>query len=380
MEPKMSEATTVPTAQTMTVTDELKKAIDAAVNPNDMREILRAELERQIAAAAGPEAAAAVAAADQKIVDAAAAAQAAADAENAKNSSADEPLLQRTEIIGGREFLFEATTEAELDRVILNAYKVAYATQENNAPEVQVDPVAARQAAEKAAADDAAAKVELELRFKRGEISTADYIEQSGALKDYLAKQGVPLDELRATVEQGRDNKTVLSWQQATEQFLNGPAGSDWPGGNQNLKIIGLKIAEMGLVDAEDKVGALAAAYNAMKQEKLVFKNEEIPVAAVTPAAAATTAAAATPATTPAAAAAATSSAAPILQTPRMSSGMFGASSGVGEGVSAPAPKGDVKIDPNATPEEILAAWKAQQIASGVNPNDAFIDTFKGRR
>ena len=31
---------------------------------------------------------------------------------------------------------------------------------------------------------------ELELKFKRGEINTQEYLEQSGAVSDYLSSQG----------------------------------------------------------------------------------------------------------------------------------------------------------------------------------------------
>lgn len=374
----------MPMSEPMQLTDELKKAVQDATSPDAIRDAMHAELARQVEAGGADEVAAAQAVAAQKVLDAAAAAQVAADAENAGTATTETPF-SRTEIIGGREFTFEAATELELERLVNNAFKVAYAVQDTDTPEVQVDPVVARANAEKAAADDAAAKVELELRFKRGEISTADYIEQSGAMKDYLAKQGVPLDELRNTVEESRNKSYELSWQQATEQFLHGPAGSDWPGGPSNLKIIGLKIAEMGLVDATDKVAALAAAYNAMKQEKLIFKNDEVipnPTAAELAAKAAADAATAATAaaTATAAAASAATRSTTVQKTPQTASGFFGASSGVGEGVSAPAPKGDVKIDPNATPEQILAEWKTQQLAAGKNPDQAFMETFGSKR
>jgi hypothetical protein len=37
-------------------------------------------------------------------------------------------------------------------------------------------------------------------------------------------------------------------------------------------------------------------------------------------------------------------------------------------------------INPNATPAEIIAAWKAQKIAEGIDPNEAFVEQFKSQR
>ena len=102
--------------------------------------------------------------------------------------------------------------------------------------------------------------------------------------------------------------------------------------------------------------------------------------AVVVPPAADPAAAAAAAAQAAADANARAAAAAEAAKRPAASSAMFGMSSGVGEGVSAPAPKGNVKIDPNATPEQLIAEWKAQNIAAGKDPNAAFMETFSGRR
>lgn len=120
------------------------------------------------------------------------------------------------------------------------------------------------------------AKAELELRFKRGEISTSDYLEQSGAMEQYLAKQGIPLEELRASVQEKQGERTVQSWQDATNEFLNSPEGRTWPGGQENLKKVGELIQQMSAADAEDKVAALTAAYRYMKENDLVAANPEL--------------------------------------------------------------------------------------------------------
>jgi len=42
------------------------------------------------------------------------------------------------------------------------------------------------------------------------------------------------------------------------------------------------------------------------------------------------------------------------------------------------APK-RVEITPNATPQEIMAAWKAQLQANGEDVDDAFVEKFLGK-
>ena len=356
--------------------DELNKAIQGSLDPAAISALVMAEATKQRDAAS-------TAAADQAAADKAAADKVAAEV------VATDAGFTRTLTIGGREFTFDAPSELELERAVNNALLVAYSLQNTEAPAAAEIVVSAADAA-KAAEAEVVAKAELELKFKRGEISAKEYIEQSGAIKSYLEEQGVPLDELRASIDQNRSNTFEKSWEQATVEFLKTGGGSDWPGGEKNLELIGLKIGALNLVDAEDKVAALAQAWSSMKESKMYFPYEAPATETAAPAVAAA-AVVVPPAADPAAAAAAAAqaaadanaraaAAAEAAKRPAASSAMFGMSSGVGEGVSAPAPKGDVKIDPNASPAEIIAAWKAQTIAAGKDPNAAFMETFSGRR
>jgi hypothetical protein len=118
------------------------------------------------------------------------------------------------------------------------------------------------------------AKAELELKFKRGEISTEEFLAQSGAIESYLEQQGIPLDTLKEVAQERQDTRILQSWQDATNEFLNG-AGSDWPGGDANLKRIGQIIQEQGWEDTPDKVSALVAAYRHMQENNLVATNTE---------------------------------------------------------------------------------------------------------
>lgn len=357
----MSEETRVLPAVTMN--EDLTKAIAEATSPEAIRAAVVAEATKQGLATA--DAAALQAAADKVVAD-----KAAADALAATTSE-----FKRTETIGGREFTFEASSELELERMVSNALRVAYAVQETPATSVAeavVDPAIAQKAAE----DAAAAKAELELQFKRGDISAADYIEKSGAMEDYLAKKGVPLDALKAVVTKNQEDSESQSWADAVEAFKAGP-GSDWPGGDRNLQIIGLVIASKpDLLNATDKVAALAQAYASMKSTGMVFPFEA-------PASAAAVVAAPAAAVVPAAAAAVVA-ATPVVvpKVASTSSSLFGASSGVGasSGAAAPAAAAKTDIPADATPAEIIDAWKKQQLAAGKDPNAEFVSTFAAHR
>ena len=357
----------------LVMTDELAKAIKDTLDPASLKQLILAEAERQ--ATAAQDAATTQAAAD--------AAKAAADAAaKAAETPAD---FSRTETIGGREFAFTATSELELERMITQAYKVAYGVQ----PTQTVPDVVEVSDADKAAiaAAQAAEKAELELKFKRGDISASEYIEQSGAIKEYLEKVGIPLDELRNTVEQGRNKAFEQSWEQATEEFLHSAAGADWPGGEKNTELIGLKMAALGLVNADDKVAAMAQAYQALKAEGMLFAVETSTDDSATQLAAAqkivddarAAATAAATATTTAAAPAAAATPAPTTPT---SSSLFGASSGVGAGVGTTerAVSAQIQIPKDASPEEILQIWKNATVAAGKSPDDAFRDHFNQKR
>lgn len=359
--------------KSVTMTDELAKAVSAALDPADIRAAILAEAEKQGVAAE-------TLAADQAAAEKAAADKLAADNAASANVPA---VFTRTEIIGGKEFKFEGASQNEVDNLALNAYKIAYAVQPT--PErvetVAVDPAIAAAEAQRIADENAAAQAELELKFKRGEISTADYLEQSGAMDTYLAKKGIPLASIKQAVEQNEAVAFKQSWVDATEQFKNSPAGSDWPGGEQNTNLLRMKLAEMGLIDAEDKAAAIAAAYADMKAKNMVYPVERAatPLSPAEQAIAEATAAAAQIAADKAAAAEALRLAS--VRQPSKSSSIFGASSGIGAPAAASASAAtQVDIPKEASPEEIIAAWKQSVVASGQNPDDTFKSQFSARR
>jgi hypothetical protein len=98
-----------------------------------------------------------------------------------QHKAADDPTtFTRTETIGGKPITFEATSELELERAVQGALKAAAELQQPAPVEIDYHKVG------RDAAVRAAERADLDLKFKRGEISTPEYLEQSGAVKDYL--------------------------------------------------------------------------------------------------------------------------------------------------------------------------------------------------
>jgi hypothetical protein len=128
----------------------------------------------------------------------------------------------------------------------------------------------------------AAAKADLELRFKRGELSTAEYLEQSGAFAEAIEKMlGAPIEDIVETFQKTSGEKFVQSWQTATTEFFQTDEGRTWPGGEANKNKLG-EVLQMKLeggttlADLPDKVQAMKAAYEYMKQENLLVENPDL--------------------------------------------------------------------------------------------------------
>jgi len=193
-------------------------------------------------------------------------------------ASTTEREFTRTEVIGGREFTFTGPSESALSASIEGA-KVAAAEFEN----AQARDDSGRFVGRNADGDDGGAEIarqtELELQFRRGEISVKEYIEQSGAVTEFLESQGVPLDELREVAGLRQAHAFEQDWVAATETFLAGPGG-DWPGGNANKTNLQNALVALGLMDADDKVGALVQAYEYMKQNNALIPYEQANVSA----------------------------------------------------------------------------------------------------
>lgn len=184
----------------------------------------------------------------------------------------------KTVTIAGKTHVFEAATEAEADAQLLAFFRQNFGNQPTEQPaERPRDSDTGRFVA--ARTDDPVAAADLELKFKRGELSSQEYLEQSGAIRTYLESQGVPIEELRASVEEKQDARVAKSWQDATAEFLNSSSGQDWPGGPQNLKTMQVVLQRMNAAD-NPSVDNLALAYEYMKQHDLVAENPELTIRA----------------------------------------------------------------------------------------------------
>jgi hypothetical protein len=171
---------------------------------------------------------------------------------------------------------FEGDSELEVEKAI-GDYMRAKINQPEARTDVQPRDEQGRFTADQGRADEnAVQRAELDMRFKRGEISTEEYLTASGAIERYLEEQGVPLEDLKASVAEKQAERYEQSWQDATKEFLNSSEGRSWPGGQENLQRVGTLIQKMGNENAQDKVGALTAAYRYMKVNDLVASNPEL--------------------------------------------------------------------------------------------------------
>ena len=182
--------------------------------------------------------------------------------------------LTRTVTVNGVAHTLEGTDEASLTRAEVELYKHVFANAKTADPTrdergrfaadgKRDEDVAQREAAE------AVRQSDLELKFKRGEITTARYLADSGAIEKHLANQGIDMDVLR--------NTTVAhSWEAAVIEFKNSEIGSSWEGGPENLQYVRDQIEIYNLIDTPDKVGALRAIYLDMKANGKVVPNADV--------------------------------------------------------------------------------------------------------
>ena len=352
------------------MTAELSDAVSKAISATDIRVLLIAEAEKQMAEKTQLDAA--QAAATQAATD-----KAAADAAVLAAAQAEPEIFKRTSVIGGQEFHFEASTEAELDRQELNALKVAY-TLKANAPAQEVVPDAAAVAAAQAA--EVAAKAELERKFRLNEISAAEYITQSGAVKSYLEAQGISLEALKERTEDSIGKKLEQSWKEAGEEFQR--LTPSWAGGDRNFQILTTSNSGHGPF-GRSRIKSKRFKRRMLKCRKtgLYFPEGDAVVAAAAPDANAVVAKAAADAAAAQAVATARAAAAAVVEKARStSSSLFGQSSGTsGAPIVSPAVVAAKAVIPaNATPEEILAAYHAEQMAQGKDPNQVFLESHRG--
>lgn len=176
--------------------------------------------------------------------------------------------LGKVVVLNGVKHILEATDEAGLLRAESELYREALQPQQSDTAEPLAQP---RDSSGRfVSAEEAAALASLELDFKRGSISTDEYLTRSGAIERHLEAQGISPDALREV----SNEQFAQSWASATEEFKS--RHPEWAGGENNRDVIGQILADNNLVDAEDKVAALEAAYNAARENGLLVANPEL--------------------------------------------------------------------------------------------------------
>ena len=169
-------------------------------------------------------------------------------------------------LVDGKSLEFAGPTELDVERAIGDYFRGEQAARESG-------ETTTRQAAttETESPEQIQNRVETELRFRRGELSVKEYIEQSGAVKEYLADQGVDMESLRQVSGQNFER----SWASATEEFMQTPEGQTWEGGEENKNIIGKIIADADLVD-EPSVDTLQRAVRFARENHMLVSNPEL--------------------------------------------------------------------------------------------------------
>jgi hypothetical protein len=180
----------------------------------------------------------------------------------APDAAAGTGTVSRVVNVGGGKRLFTASSVPELERNIAEAIQTWEASGGDANAGTQRSTVQARDPKTGQFIDptNPAVIADLRARLVRGEITSEEFIAAQPQLLDSVMKERYNIDP-----EKVQGERFTNGWADATEKFLNSEAGADWPGGDANKKIIGLKLAELGLIDAEDKVAALTTAYNELK-------------------------------------------------------------------------------------------------------------------
>lgn len=179
--------------------------------------------------------------------------------------------LAKTVVVNGQKHFVEGATEVELARAENDLYRklVQESPQQTSRTEQPRDVTTGRfvERTDGLPVDREA----LDLQLQLGQISVADYIQRSGAVEEHLQQIGISADALKEVSNQ----KFSQSWEQATQEFLNSPAGRGWPGGTANLERLGQVLIENGWVDSPSAT-TIARAFEYMQGHNLVAENPEL--------------------------------------------------------------------------------------------------------
>ena len=185
----------------------------------------------------------------------------------------------KTISLNGKKHTLEAESPEALAEAELNFFRSTFGQGDDNA-QGQFRDANGRFTADQGKADEAvqarqraeaeaAAKADLELKFKRGELSADDFLAQSGAIDKYLSSKGVSMTAL----QEASAASYQRNWTQAVEEFL--AKNPDWQGGPKNMTIIGQILQENNLTD-NPSAESLQLAFEHAKRENLLSQNEDV--------------------------------------------------------------------------------------------------------
>jgi hypothetical protein len=167
--------------------------------------------------------------------------------------------------VDGRTLTFQGDSELAVEQAVGDFYRGEQAAREDGTATTR------EAAAPTRTAEEIATKIELELQFKRGEIDTATYLQESGAVASYLASQGVSMDGLREASSASFEG----SWKSATDEWMATPEGQSWIGGEQNMRTIGDIIAKFNLTD-QPSAETLSRAVRYAKENDMLVENPQL--------------------------------------------------------------------------------------------------------
>ncbi len=177
--------------------------------------------------------------------------------------------------VDGIEKVITADTELALEKSVGAFYREQFAAAPAAAEQPRDEDGRFVSAAEHEAAQlELVRQSDLELRFKRGEIDTSTYLAESGAIERHLESQGISVEDLRSAVSEKSAVRFERSWSDATTEFLNSPAGADWPGGQENLQKAG-ELIQANKLEEQPGAETLAAVWKFMKENNLAVENKE---------------------------------------------------------------------------------------------------------
>ena len=202
-----------------------------------------------------------------------------------KTTPAPQPTrLSRVVEFGGQRYTVEGNNEAELLAAENSLYKQAFSgdSHQNDQPRGADGRFLSPEEVEKFNAAEITRQSELELKFKRGEIDTATYLRDSGAIEKHLAEQGVDIEALKVASQEKSEEAYTHSWEVAVQEFLNSPEASDYVGGQESLRRMGEVLGTMNdsvtgrpLSEMPSKE-TLAAAWQYLKDTGNAPRNEEL--------------------------------------------------------------------------------------------------------